>query len=109
MDTRPKLNVKIMPSRHKKNIRSIYFASLLTSFYMMGGCYTNTMSMVDLGHIYIGIREVKLTKLIPLKYGRGAFRTLSNIKDEVICENSLRLKAFNYFRKKFHFRCLAGF
>ena len=33
-------------------------------------------------------------------YFRGAFKTHSNIYDGAICENSWRIKAVNYFRKK---------
>ena len=34
---------------------------------------------------------------------------MSNIWDETFCENRLRLKTINYFRKILHLRCLTGF
>ena len=40
---------------------------------------------------------------------RDIFRTLSNIKDGTICENSQRLLAINYLPKTLHLRCLTGF
>ena len=40
---------------------------------------------------------------------RGVFGTLPNIWDGAFCENSYRLKIFNYFRKEFYLRCLTGF
>ena len=38
-------------------------------------------------------------------FHRGVFRTQANIEDVAFCEK----KAVNYFRKKLHLRCSAGF
>ena len=44
-----------------------------------------------------------------LNTSRCVFRTLSNIKGGVLCENSSWLSTVNYFRKKDHLRCLTWF
>ena len=52
----------------------------------------------------------KMKLLLKIVNGsRGAFRTQLNIKYEYFCENDLRLKVVNFFRKELHLRYSAGF
>ena len=58
------------------------------------------------------VRILKELRIINNSYyinSKGAFRTLSNIKDRAFCKNSERRKVVNYFRKTFYPRCLTRF